>query len=83
MGLQEDAIDLFEVDGLGAVSHCFEQVCDAEVASAAQHAFRRADEQAERIVGEGAVREGDPVELSADEGCGVVWGRVSGAGRSR
>ena len=50
MGLQQDAVDLFEIDGVDAVAHGLEQGADTEVAGAAQIAFGRADEETERLV---------------------------------
>jgi hypothetical protein len=66
VGLEEDAIDLFEVDGLGAIADRLEQGAETEVFGASEDALARADDEAERVVGEGGVGEGHPVELGAE-----------------
>jgi hypothetical protein len=60
-------IDLIEVDDLFTVSDGFEHGRDAEVASAAQDAFGRADDEINSIIGEGIVAELNNVELAVDE----------------
>ncbi|MBK7582067.1 MAG: hypothetical protein IPI67_17905 [Myxococcales bacterium] len=67
MWLEQDAVDLLQVDGFGAVAHGFEQGAEAEVSGAAQDALGRADDEAERVVSEGRVGERHLVELGADE----------------
>jgi hypothetical protein len=49
VGLEQDAVDLFEIDDLDAVTDGLEQGADAEVASAAQDAFAGADNEIERF----------------------------------
>ena len=39
MGLHEDGVDLFEIDGFGAVTNGFEQGTEAEVFYGAQGTF--------------------------------------------
>jgi len=56
VGLQEDTVDLFEVDGFGAVAFGFEQGAQTEVSGAPDDAFGRADDEAER-----GIRSTDPV----------------------
>ena len=68
--LEQDAVDLLEVDGLGAVADSLEQRADAEVASRPEDTLAGADDEAESVVGESAVSEGDAVELGKDEAAG-------------
>ena len=67
VGLQEDAVDLLQVDGFGAVAHGLEHGAEAEVSGAPEDALGGADDEAERVVGEGRVGECHLVELGADE----------------
>ena len=67
MRLQKHAVDLLEVDGSCVVARGLGQGAEAEIARFAQTAFGRADDEAERVVGEGVVRERHLVELSANE----------------
>jgi hypothetical protein len=67
VGLKQDAVDLLELDGLGAVAHGFEQRGEAEISGLAQASFGRTHDEAERVVGEGAVGECGLVELGPDE----------------
>ena len=75
--LQQDAIDLIEVDGLGAISDSLDEGAEAEVAYASQQALRRADDQRERLEREGRVRESGAVELGMNE-AGEVFRRELG-----
>ena len=43
--LQQDAIDLLEVDGLGAIADSLDEGAETEIAYASQEAFRRADDE--------------------------------------
>lgn len=70
--LEEDAVDLFEIDGLGAVPHGFHHRCDAEVSDASQNSFAGACDETESVIGEGIVAKCDLVELDKDELDGVV-----------
>ena len=63
VGLKQDAVDLLELDGFGAVAHGLEQGAKTEISRLAQAAFGRAHDEAERVVGEGAVGECGLVEL--------------------
>lgn len=72
MGLHEDAVDLLEAGFALAVADGFEQGADAEVADASQKPFGGADDEGERVVGEGVVRKPAAVELVEDEGADVV-----------
>ena len=74
MWLQEHAIDLLQVDDFGSVADCLEQGAKAQVLEAAEHAFRRAHDERERVVGKRGVRERDLVELGADEVAEAIGG---------
>ena len=75
MRLQQHAVDLLQVDDFGAVADSLQQRAKAQVLEAPEHAFGRADDERERVVGEGAVRERDLVELAR----GRSRSRLSGA----
>lgn len=77
--LHEDAVDLLEIHTAHAVTDGLEHGGDAEVACAAEEALRGADDELERIGREGAVCDGDAVELFVDEGQQVVEGEASRA----
>ena len=49
VGLEQDAVDLFEVDGLCAISDGFDERGDAEVARASEDAFAGAYDESERL----------------------------------
>ena len=68
VGLQQDAVDLGEVDGLGAVADGFEEAGDAEVAAASEQAFGGVQQQGEGLFDEGVVAESDAVEFAEDVG---------------
>jgi len=72
VGLHEDAVYLLEADFALAVADGFEQGADAEVADASEEAFGGADDERERVVGEGVVGQSAAVELVEDEGADVV-----------
>lgn len=72
VGLQQDAVDLLEVDGLGAVADGLHHGGEGEVSDASEDAFAGARDEVERLVGEGVMAESDFVELPEDEGDGVV-----------
>lgn len=67
VGLQEDAVDLLEIDGLGSVSDRHHHGSDAEVSDVPPDPFARSCNEAEGIDGEGVVAERDLVELIEDE----------------
>ncbi len=67
MGLEEDAVDLFEVDDASLVTDGFEQGAQAEVASAAQETIARTDDEGQRFGGEGVVTQTGPVHLGQKE----------------
>ena len=77
VGLDEDAVDLFEVHDAGLVAHGFDERAQAEVAGAAQEAFAGADDQGQGFRGEGVVAQAGAVELVEDEL--LRWFRGSGA----
>ena len=66
MGLHEDGVDLFEIDGSGVKSDGFDEGADAEVFNGTQGAFGNTEDQGGGILGEGAVRESGAVELGVD-----------------
>lgn len=72
VGLHEDGVDLFEIDGFGLVADGFYQGTDAEVFDGPQRAFGEAEDEVDGFVGEGLVGQADEVELAVDvggEGC--------------
>jgi hypothetical protein len=72
--LQQDAVDLLQVDDLGAIADGLEEGADAEVSGGTENTLAGADDQAERVVGEYRVGERDLVELVKDEALDVVGG---------
>ncbi|MEI6604774.1 MAG: hypothetical protein WCP35_05655 [Verrucomicrobiota bacterium] len=79
--LHEHGVDLLEIDGLGLVADGFDKSTGAEVPDGAQDAFGEAQDEVERVVGEGVVRQAGEVELCVDVGLegvgpskGVRWG---------
>ena len=66
--LHQHAVDLLEVDGLGAVADGLEHGAEAQVARAAQDALGGAHDQVQGLLAEGVVPELDAVELGEDEG---------------
>ncbi len=67
MGLNEHAVDLFEIDSAGLVAHGFDQGTQAQVAGAAQKPFPGTDDERQSFAGEGVVAQTGAVELSQDE----------------
>ena len=63
VGLDEDAVDLFEVHDAGLVAHGFDERTQAEIAGAAQEAFAGTDDQGQGFGREGVVTETGAVEL--------------------
>jgi hypothetical protein len=76
VGLEEDAVDLGEVDGLEAISDGLEERAEAEVSDASEDAFGGACDEGEGVVGEDGVGEPGAIELGADEGEDVVGGEL-------
>ena len=74
VGLEEDGVDLFEVDGFGAVSDGFDHGADAEVFDGAEGSFGAACDEVGGGFGEGGVWESDAVELVCDVGGEVCGG---------
>lgn len=68
VGLQEDAVDLLEVDGFGAVAHGLEQDAQAEVSGTPEHAFGGADDEAELVIAGLARNLGDGYRRGATAG---------------
>ena len=69
VGLHEDSVDLFEIDGFGLVAHGFYQGSDTEVFDGPQRAFGEAQDEVDGFIGEGGVRQSDEVELVVDVVC--------------
>src|SRR5271168_1368049 len=67
MGLQEDAVDVVDVDGLAGTADGLDQAADTEVAGLAQDAVGRADDEIDGGAGEGVVPQSGAVELAQDE----------------
>ena len=67
VGLQEDAVDVVDVDGLVGGADGLDQAADAEVAGLAQDAVGGADDQVDGGACEGVVAEADAVEFTQDE----------------
>ena len=69
MGLHEDGVDLFEIDGFAVIADGFDEAADAEVFDGTQGAFGNTEEEGGGILGEGAARESRAVELGVDVVC--------------
>ena len=66
VGLHEDGVDLFEVDGFGIIPNGFDEAADAEVFNGMQGAFGDAEDKGGGILAEDAVQESGAVELGVD-----------------
>src|SRR5438034_8328822 len=62
VGLNEDAVDLFEVHGADLVAHRLDQSAEAEVASAAQEALGGTDDEGQRVGAKGVVPQAGAVQ---------------------
>ena len=67
MRLEQNAVDLLQIDNLGAVADGLEQSAEAQIFDPSEYSFGGADDERERVVREGGVREGDLVELTTDK----------------
>jgi hypothetical protein len=67
VGLDEDAVDVFEVHDAGLVAHRFDERTEAQVAGATQEPFAGADDQREGLGGERVVPQAGAVELVEDK----------------
>ncbi len=67
IGLNEDAIDLFEIHDAGLVANGFDEGTQTEVAGAAQQPFARTNNQGQRLGRESIVAQAGPIELAEDE----------------
>ena len=83
MGLDEDAVDLFEVHDAGLVADGFDERAQAQVAGAAQESFAGADDQGQGVGGEGVVAQAGAVELVQDELFDGFGTQARAAGPSR
>jgi hypothetical protein len=68
MGLDEDAVDLFEVHDAGLVADRFDERTQAEIAAAAQQAFAGTDNKGQSLGSEGVVTQTSQIQLAEDEG---------------
>jgi len=66
VGLHEHGVDLFEINGFGAVAHGFDEGADTEIPHGPQDAFGDAQDEVEGVVGEGVVRQAGVVQLGVD-----------------
>jgi len=66
VGLQEDAVDVVDVDGLVGGADSLDHAADAEIAGLAQHAVGTADNQVDGGLSEGVVAELGAVEFAQD-----------------
>ena len=62
MGLNEDAVDLFEVHDAGLVADGFNERTQAQIAGAVQEALAGGDDQGQRFRGESVVAQAGAVE---------------------
>ena len=67
MGLNEDAVDLFEVHNAGMVSDGFDEGSQAEIAGASQQTFAGTDDEGQGFRGEGVVAEAGAIQLIQNE----------------
>jgi len=67
VGLEQDAVDLFEIDAFGLIADGFEQTGQTQVAGATQEAVGGADDEGEGFLGKGVVGEADGIELADNE----------------
>jgi hypothetical protein len=67
MGLDENAVDLFEVHNAGLVADGFDERTQAQVTGASQQTFAGADDEGQGFRGEGVVTQAGAVELIQNE----------------
>ena len=67
VGLEQDAVDLFQIHDAGLVADGFQQRAEAEVAGATQEAFAATDDEREGVGAEGVVAEAAAIELVENE----------------
>ena len=68
MGLDEDAVDLFEIDGAGLVADSFDEGAHAQVARATQKAVTGTHDESEGLWSERVVTKTGAIELVQEEG---------------
>jgi len=68
VGLDEHAVDVFEIDAAGLVAHGFNKGTNAEVASATQEAVAGAHDKGEGFGREDIVAKTAAIELVEDKG---------------
>ena len=81
VGLQEDAIDVVDVDGLVGGADGLDQAANAEITGLAQDAVGGADDQVDGEAREGVVAEANAVEFAQDEVAQGVRGEAFGDDR--
>jgi hypothetical protein len=67
MGLDEDAVDLFEVHDTRLVADGFDERTQTQIASAAQESFAGADDQGQGFRGKGVVAQAGAIQLIQHE----------------
>jgi hypothetical protein len=72
VGLDEDAVDLFEVHGLGLVFDGFQETGEGEISGPSDDALGGTDYKSYRFLGEGVVTEAGLVEFGEDPCLHVV-----------
>lgn len=75
VGLNEDAVDLFEIDGAGLVPDGFDEGADGEVAGAAEDSVPGAHDESEGLGGERVMAKAAAVELIEEEGFDGLGGK--------
>ena len=86
VGLDEDAVDLFEIDGAGLVANGFDEGTHAKVARASQEAIAGTYDESESFGGKCVVAEPGTIELVEEEGfdgIGSEAGQESGVSDPR
>ena len=67
MGLDEHAVDLFQIDGAGLIAHGLDERGHAEIFGPAEQTFAGAHNESERVGREGVVAEAGAVEFAEDK----------------
>ena len=79
VGLDEDPVDLFQIDGAELVAGGLDERGDAEVLGPAQQTLARAHDEGERVGGEGVVAEGGAVQFPPARTLRSARGQGAGA----
>jgi len=86
VGLDEDAVDLFEIDGAGLVADGFDEGAHAQVSCATQEAVTGPHDEGKGLSGKCVVTKAGTVKLVEEEGLdgfGSETGQESGIGDPR